>query len=192
MFPNRMIACCRRTFGPFTPGIKTVFISFCDGITVDLPAQLGCVCLVSTLRLSSTYISSRCFLLSLTTSRSDFWLGMYQFCDVAIGVSMLSWTYNSFKSWSEFDRAMHTHHPLRSTCSYRSSSRAKVADAASGAGEPSDKVGEFVDDVWEHFGFFPHCKKRERRKVDGRTKKTLWRHCRTRVTIQVQSSFVFF
>lgn len=37
------------------------------------------------------------------------------------------------------------HHPLHSTHLYRSRSRAKVLDSASGEGKPSDKVCESAD-----------------------------------------------
>lgn len=55
---------------------------------------------------------------------------------------------------------MHTYHPLGIACFYRSHSRTKMMDAASGWGEPNDNVCEYADapasfkpEVWKHFGF---------------------------------------
>lgn len=54
------------------------------------------------------------------------------------------------------------HHPLCSAHIFRSSSRAKVVDAASGDGEAGKlfrlgdslwKSGSFKVDLWKHFGF---------------------------------------
>lgn len=79
---------------------------------------------------------------------------------------MSSWTYEGFKqdilsgkNWIfplqqsraegsgkySYAHPMHAHHPLHSASLYRSSSRAKVVDAAGREGEPCDKVCEIAD-----------------------------------------------
>lgn len=76
-------------------------------------------------------------------------------------VQKSSWTCDGFKQevfWAKggvfsaskaertgSGRSMHTHHPLCSARLYRSRRRTKVAHAASGEEEPSDKVWETAD-----------------------------------------------